>query len=51
MKGAIRTLERTYAKAGIPERYRGDLDDTPHEFNAGMQQRARAWLDRWLRAE
>jgi dienelactone hydrolase len=51
MKGAIQTLERTYAKAGIPERYKGDLDDTPHEFNAGMQQRARAWLDRWLRAQ
>jgi dienelactone hydrolase len=50
MEGAIRTLQRTYAKAGIPERYRGDLDDTPHEFNADMQQRARAWLDRWLRA-
>jgi hypothetical protein len=29
MKGAIRTLERTHAKAGIPKRYRGDPDDTP----------------------
>ena len=49
MEGAIRTLERTYAKAGIRDRYRGDMDDTPHEFNADMQSRARAWLDRWLR--
>lgn len=51
MEGAIQTLKRSYAKAGIPERYQGDLDDAPHEFNADMQQRARAWLDRWLRAE
>jgi dienelactone hydrolase len=49
MEGAIRTLERTYAKAGIRDRYRGDMDDTPHEFNADMQSRARSWLDRWLR--
>jgi dienelactone hydrolase len=49
MQGAIRTLERTYAKAGIRDRYRGDFDDTPHEFNADMQSRARSWLDRWLR--
>jgi len=37
-------LSACYAKAGHPDRFRGRLYDTPHEFNEAMQ--AEAW--RWL---
>jgi dienelactone hydrolase len=41
-------LRACYQKAGIPERFRGSLYDTPHEFNAEMQAEAWEWLKRWL---
>ena len=41
-------LAACYAKAGIPERLRTRLYDTPHEFNAEMQAEAWAWLARHL---
>ena len=33
-----------YQKAGVPEKFRARLYDTPHEFNAGMQTEAWEWL-------
>ena len=36
-------------EAGVPERFEGVLYDGPHEFNAAMQDKAYAWLDRWLK--
>lgn len=42
-------LSKCYTKAGVPERFRGRLYDTPHEFNAEMQAEAWEWLDSWLK--
>jgi dienelactone hydrolase len=41
-------LTACYRKAGIPEKCRTRLYDTPHEFNADMQAEAWAWLRKWL---
>ena len=41
-------LAACYRKAGIPEKLRTRLYDTPHEFNAEMQAEAWEWLKRWL---
>lgn len=48
MKGSVAKLERIYAKAGIPERFRGAFYDEPHSFTPSMQDEAFAWLERWL---
>ncbi|MET0395396.1 MAG: hypothetical protein ABW277_01085 [Longimicrobiaceae bacterium] len=48
MRGAVDKLERIYAKAGIPERFRGVFHDEPHSFRPAMQDEAFAWLERWL---
>ena len=48
MEGGVRKLERIYAKAGIPERFRGSFHDEPHSFRPEMQDEVLAWLDRWL---
>jgi dienelactone hydrolase len=48
MRGAVAKLERIYAKAGIPERFRGTFHDQPHSFPPPMQDEAFAWLERWL---
>jgi len=48
MRGAVEKLERTYAKAGIRERFRGTFHDAPHSFTPAMQEEAFAWLERWL---
>jgi dienelactone hydrolase len=45
---AFDKVARVYAKAGVPDKFAGVLYDGPHEFNAAMQDRAFAWLDRWL---
>jgi hypothetical protein len=37
-----------YKKAGVGERFQGVTYEGPHEFNAQMQDKAFAWLDRWL---
>ena len=53
-KGVLRAdydpaaIAAAYAKAGVPERVRTRLYDTPHEFNAEMQTEAWAWLARHL---
>jgi dienelactone hydrolase len=41
-------LEACYRKAGVPERLRTRLYDTPHEFNGEMQAEAWEWLRRWV---
>ena len=42
-------IAAVYKKAGVPERFQGVTYDGPHEFNAQMQEKAFAWLDRWLK--
>jgi hypothetical protein len=42
-------VAQVYEKAGVPEKFEGVLYDGPHEFNAAMQDKAFAWLDRWLK--
>jgi dienelactone hydrolase len=41
-------LTSCYRKAGIEEKLRTRLYDTPHEFNAEMQQEAWEWLKTWV---
>jgi hypothetical protein len=41
-------IAAVYKKAGVPERFQGVTYDGPHEFNTQMQEKAFAWLDRWL---
>jgi hypothetical protein len=48
MRGAVEKLEKIYAKAGIPERFRGSFHDEPHSFRPTMQEEAFAWLQKWL---
>ena len=49
VRAAFAKLEACYAKAGVPDRVRTRLYDTPHELNADMQAEAWAWLDQHLR--
>jgi hypothetical protein len=46
---AYAKIAAVYGKAGVPERFAGVTYDGPHEFNLEMQERAFAWLDRWLK--
>jgi dienelactone hydrolase len=48
MQAAVSKLEAIYAKAGLPERFRGTFYDVPHSFTPEMQDEAFAWFDRWL---
>jgi dienelactone hydrolase len=48
MRRAVERLERIYAKAGVPERFRGVFHDEPHAFTRAMQEEAFEWLARWL---
>jgi dienelactone hydrolase len=41
-------LNACYRKAGIPEKLRTLLYDTPHEFNGEMQAEAWEWLRMWV---
>jgi len=49
VRAAFDKIGRVYAKAGVPERFQGVTYDGPHEFNAEMQDKAYAWLDRRLK--
>ena len=49
VQAAFEKIAGVYKKAGAPERFQGVTYDGPHEFNAEMQDKAFAWLDRWLR--
>lgn len=46
---AYAKIRAVYERAGVPERFAGVTFDGPHQFNAEMQDRAFAWLDRWLK--
>lgn len=48
MQGAVDKLTRIYAKAGMPERFRGEFYDVPHSFRPEMQEAAFDWVERWL---
>ncbi len=41
-------LAACYKKAGVADRFRARLYDTPHEFNLEMQAEAWEWLRRWV---
>jgi dienelactone hydrolase len=45
---AFEKLANCYKKAGIPERLKTRLYDSPHEFNTEMQEEAWDWLKRWV---
>jgi dienelactone hydrolase len=51
VRASFDKIAKVYAKAGVSERFEGVLYDGPHEFNAAMQDKAFAWLDRWLKPE
>ena len=48
VRRSFEKLQACYAKAGIPDRLRTRLYDTPHEFNAEMQAEAWSWLGKHL---
>jgi dienelactone hydrolase len=48
VRGCFAKLAACYQKAGLGEKVRTRLYDTPHEFNAAMQAEAWDWLARWL---
>jgi hypothetical protein len=48
VRSCFAKLTACYAKAGIPDRFRGRLYDAPHEFNAAMQAEAWDWLKKWV---
>ena len=48
VRAAFEKLTICYRKAGIPDRLRVRLYDTPHEFNAEMQAEAWDWLQQRL---
>ena len=45
---AFEKISKVYAKAGVHGHFQGVQYDGPHEFNVEMQEKAFAWLDRWL---
>ncbi len=48
VRAAFDKLTGCYTKAGVKEKLRVRLYDTPHEFNAEMQAEAWDWLKRWV---
>jgi dienelactone hydrolase len=50
VKASFDKLTACYKKAGIPQKLRVRLYDTPHEFNAEMQAEAWEWLGAHMRA-
>jgi dienelactone hydrolase len=48
MQGAVEKLKQIYAKAGLPDRFRGTFYDEPHVFRPHMQDEAFDWFARWL---
>ena len=48
MKRAVEKLNKIYAKAGIPDRFRGLFYDVGHSFRPGMQDDAFAWIEKWI---
>ena len=48
VRSSFAKLNACYAKAGVAERCRTRLYDTPHEFNLEMQTEAWEWIRRWI---
>lgn len=48
VRASFDKLAACYQKAGVPERLRTRLYDTPHEFNSEMQTEAWSWLEKHL---
>ncbi len=48
MELSLARLQDIYARAGVPERFRGRFYPVPHIFSRQMQEDAFDWLDRWL---
>ena len=48
VKASFATLNACYAKAGVADRCRTHMYDSPHQFNAEMQAEAWAWLERFV---
>ena len=51
LKGVHASFEKLsgcYKKAGVPDKFRARLYDTPHEFNLEMQAEAWEWLKKWV---
>lgn len=48
VRHSFKKLESCYDKAGVKEKVRTRLYDSPHEFNADMQTEAWQWLDKWV---
>jgi dienelactone hydrolase len=48
VRASFDKLTACYKKAGVPDKMRVRLYDTPHEFNAEMQAEAWEWLRKWL---
>lgn len=46
---AFGKIRNVYQKAGAPDRFEAVVYEGPHEFNVPMQEKAFAWLDRWLK--
>jgi dienelactone hydrolase len=49
MDAAAGKIGVVYSALGRAERYQYRYYDVPHQFNAGMQEEAFAWLEKWLR--
>jgi dienelactone hydrolase len=50
VRRSFEKLQACWAKAGVGDRLRTRMYDTPHEFNAEMQAEAWEWLGKHLRA-
>jgi dienelactone hydrolase len=48
MQGGVDKLKQIYAKAGIPERFRGSFHDEPHSFRPEMQDEAFEWIAKFI---
>lgn len=48
VRASFDKLRACYQKAGVPEKFRARLYDTPHVFNAEMQAEAWTWLRKWV---
>ena len=48
MQASVDKLTKIYAKAGIPEKFRGSFHDVIHSFPPALQDETFAWFDRWL---
>ena len=48
MEGAVDKLTKIYAKAGIPEKFRGTFYDDTQSFRPARQEEAFEWLEKWI---